>query len=465
LAAFPLLAGLDIGTTSVKALLMTVDGEEVAIGRAPTTWTLTDSGTEADPEQFVLAAKHALADALEQAPNATIASLGISSMAESGVLVDGHDQPLAPVIAWHDDRDISQLDALKSELGGRTFSETTGLPLWTQWSLTKHRWLRDHLPDAKRTVRRYNIAEWVVRRLGGDSASELSLASRTGWLRLQDKLPWTEALEWSGAPSGVLGALVTAGTRLGAVTAPDVPEALRGAALTVAGHDHQAAVIGLGAFGEGDEVDSCGTAEAILRSVAPGLSSTAIRALTDHGITVGWHAVRDRLCLLGATQGGLILQNVLAHLCVGRASISSLDETALAADPDASTIQVGRDMHDLSYAGSTSPGDVWAAATMLVTRQVREISEAITDAVGPRRDLIVTGGWSNSDALMRAKASLLGDLSRVHVREAGSRGAALLGGVAAELYAGYQDFPVPARVPFKPPLGTRDGPLPTPTND
>lgn len=439
MSAMPLLAGLDVGTTSVKALLMTIDGDEMAVARAPTTWVSTDAGTEADPEQFVAAAKQALADALAPAPDAKVSGLGVASMAESGVLVDGRDRPLAPVIASHDDRDVSQLETLASDLGARRFSETTGLPLWTQWSLTKHRWLRDHYPETAGAVRRYNIAEWVVRRLGGESASELSLASRTGWLQLRDGRPWTEALAWSGAPDGVLGSLVTAGAPLGNVTAPDVPEGLRRATLTVAGHDHQAAAIGLGAFADGDEVDSCGTAEAILRTVLPGLPSTAILTLTEHGVTVGQHAVRNRLCLLGATQGGLVLQNVLAHL----------GDRARLARP------VLRRLHPA--------GAVWAAATILVTRQVREISDAITDAAGPRRDLVVTIGWSNSAAVMRAKSTMLGAVSRVHVQEAGCRGGALLAGLASATYAGYSDFPPPVRVAFDPSGdGQRDIPSPPP---
>ena len=103
-------------------------------------------------------------------------------------------------------------------------------------------------------------------------------------------------------------ALVTAGTPLGRVSADAGLPRLTGAVLTVAGHDHQAAVIGAGADGPGDELDSCGTAEALVRTVAPGLSPRVVAELAECGITTGWHAVADNWCLLGATQGGLALQ-------------------------------------------------------------------------------------------------------------------------------------------------------------
>lgn len=434
-----LLGGLDVGTTSVKAVLMTPEGVEVAHGRAPTVWADTADGVEADPHAMVAAALAALTDALEAVPNATVTALGVASMAEAGVLVGRDDQPLAPVIAWHDSRDEAQLADLIEQLGGQRFSLTTGLPLWTQWSLTKHRWLYDHAPATRDAVRRYNIAEWVVRRLGGQPATELSLASRTGWLELATGKPWDAALDWAKATPNMLGELVSAGTPMGSVPNDHAIGALRGATLTVAGHDHQAAVIGAGAFGDNDELDSCGTAEALLRTIAPRLPDAAIASLTAAGVTVGWHAVQDRWCVLGATQGGLALQRVMAHLGVERDGLVELDHAAAEANPGAATVTLTEDVP--RYAGSEEPGDVWRAAVDAVTDQARELSDAISAATGPRGDLVVTGGWANSTALMAAKATALGPLWRTGAGEAGARGAALLAGRANGTYPSYGDMP------------------------
>lgn len=436
-----LLAGLDVGTTSVKAILMTADGTEVAYGRAPTVWSTTKDGVEADPYAIADAAIHALSEALSGAPGATVSAVGVASMAEAGVLVGQDDTPLAPVIAWHDSRDTAQLSDLDEQIGGATFSLRTGLPLWTQWSLTKHRWLAENAPQTHAAVRRYNIAEWVVRQLGGQPATELSLASRTGWLDLKTGQPWDESLDWSRASTSMLGDLVSAGTPLGKAAADHPFQALRGAILTVAGHDHQAAVIGAGAFGDNDELDSCGTAEALLRTIAPRLPDTAITALTDAGVTIGWHAVRDRWCVLGATQGGLILQQVMAHLGQNREALATLDDAARAARSGAASVTVAADGEPPEYSGSSAPGDVWKAATEMVTQQARALSDVISDATGPRGDLVVTGGWSHSAALMAAKSAALGPLTRTTAEEAGARGAALVAGLAHGTYASYGDMP------------------------
>jgi sugar (pentulose or hexulose) kinase len=66
----------------------------------------------------------------------------------------------------------------------------------------------------------------------------------------------------------------------------------------------------------------------------------------------------------------------------------------------------------------------------------------MTSVVGPHRNMVVTGGWSRSAALMEAKQRAFGTIRRSAVEEAGARGAALLAGLAAGTYAGVADFPV-----------------------
>ena len=49
-------------------------------------------------------------------------------MAETGALIDAHDEPVAPAIAWHDRRGGDEAATLGRELGDERFSVTTGLP-------------------------------------------------------------------------------------------------------------------------------------------------------------------------------------------------------------------------------------------------------------------------------------------------------------------------------------------------
>ena len=121
---------------------------------------------------------------------------------------------------------------------------------------------------------------------------------------------------------------MTAGAALGSVSADAGMPALTGAVLTVAGHDHQAAAIGAGATGAGDELDSCGTAEALVRTIPAGLRAGPVREMTAAGVTVGWHALPGYWCLLGATESGLDMQRFLDEEGVGREEMPALDSPA-----------------------------------------------------------------------------------------------------------------------------------------
>ncbi|WP_199853038.1 L-fuculokinase [Plantactinospora sp. BC1] len=441
--AAPLLVGLDVGTTASKAVVFTEAGEPLSQASVPTPWTTTRTGAELDATALFGAAVEALAGALAAAPPGPVAGLGVASMGESGVLLDRSGEPVGPVVAWHDTRDGTELTDLHARIGSETFARTTGLPLRHQWALTKHRWLRTHHPETRNAVRRLNIAEWVVRRLGGAEATEQSLASRTGWLRLDRRDWWPEALEWSGAHASLMPEVVTAGTALGTVEAGTGPDRLTGATLTVCGHDHQVAAIGAGAVRPGDELDSCGTAEALVRSVPPGLPPETVAGLVTAGVTVGWHALAGRWCLLGATTGGLVLQRVLAGLGLDRADLTRLDTLAARVEPGRVEVRITDEGRSVVVpAGQpVEPAQIWRAALETVTDEIGAIHDAMTGYSGDHREIVAVGGWSRSETLMAVKARRLGPVRRSPVVEAGARGAALLAGLAAGVYGGVHEFP------------------------
>jgi sugar (pentulose or hexulose) kinase len=133
---------------------------------------------------------------------------------------------------------------------------------------------------------------------------------------------------------------------------------------------------------------------------------------------------------------------------VDRDGLAGLDRAALSGRPGASVVSVPDGPEAPRAEGSDAPGDVWRAATELVTAQARAVSTTITAAAGPRRELVVTGGWSHSASLMAAKAAALGPLWRTTAGEAGARGAALLAGLADGTYASYGAMPQAPRTVF-----------------
>jgi sugar (pentulose or hexulose) kinase len=429
-----LLLGLDVGTTAIKAAVIDARGRELSHGRAPTPWRELRTGAEIDPDAFVACALRAAAAALEGAPDGELAGIGIASMAETGVLIDRAGRPVVPSIAWHDERGREQARRLAADLGERTFNERTGLPASELCTLTKYRWMRDNLPEAARGVRWLNVGEWIARALGGDEAAELSLASRTGFYDLHARAPWDAALAWADAPAGMMPDAVPAGTPLGRANG-DVLARLRGAVLTVGGHDHLAAAVGAGAAGEGDVLDSSGTAEAFVRATAP-LTPDRVASAVASGISVGWHAVDGRHALLGAVWSGSALSRVLALLGVAPEEREALEAAAIVAAPDGLTVS-GLDGEHLTISGigrQVSPASAYRAALEAVGAAGADVLDRMAAVAGPLERLVVTGGWAAGEAGRAVKQAWLGPFEHSAAISTGARGAALAAGRAAGMW-------------------------------
>jgi len=442
-----LLMGIDVGTTSCKAAVVTLDGQEVAHGRRSTPWTSVSTGAEVGPLALAEASAGAAHHALAESPDGLVRGIGVCSMGETGVMLDDRGEPLAPGIAWHDSRGGPEAERLARDLGALAFTRHTGLPVASTWTAPKFAALAAARPEVATGRRWLSIAEWVVRWLGGEEVAELSLASRTGFLDVPNRSWWSDALEWAGLSLDVVPPLVEAGMPAGRVTR--VRE-LEGALLTVAGHDHPCATVGAGAFGPTDVLDSCGTAEAVLRSLEPPMSSDAIVDASERGMNVGRHVVPERLLLLGSFKAGMALRRFLRLLGVGDAGAGrdELDRLALEARSGGlEVLDIAEDVHRIAGIDTdATSGALWRAALEAAGRETARIVAELATVAGRHDRVVVTGGWTRSEAYRAIKREAIGPFEVPEVAEAGARGAALFGGLAAGLFESVDAFPAPATV-------------------
>ncbi len=437
----PLLVGIDVGTSACKAVVLTADGAERSRGVGATRWTaLPPDGAEAQPEALLSAALDAARQALDGAPSGRVAGVGVASMAETGVLLDAAGRPLLPAIAWNDQRGAHDAVAMAQQLGADEVARRTGLAVGPKPTAVKYRWLRRHRSQVAAGRRWLSVAEWIVHAMGGEAVAEPSLGSRTGWLDLDRCAWWPESLAWSGIAPEMLPELRQAGEPAGRVRGG--LGRLAGAVLTVAGHDHQAAAVGVAATGPGDVLDSCGTAEAFLRAVPP-VSATVRQRAVASGLSVGRHVLPGRMAVIGGLRCGDRLRRVLEVLDV--VDRERLDASAGAADPPVPALSVEDLDRLVEDPGSQlgSPAGLWRAAAEAVARHGAEVLERLEALTGPRQRLVVVGGWARCTPLLAAKEALLGSLIRPAVAEPGARGAALFAGVAAGVFADVAAVPTP----------------------
>lgn len=458
-----LLIGIDLGTTVTKAAVVGLDGQELAWGKAPTPWHDVGAGAETAPADLLGGALQAAAAALEAAPPGRVLGLGVTSMAETVVFLGNDGRPVGRSIAWHDDRGDDEARDLVETFGSTGFSARTGLPPSHVCTLVKLAWLAAH--EALPGARAMNIADWVVHALGAEQASEASLASRTGALSLAGRQWWAEGLQWARVPADLFPPVAQAGQALGHVrrgNLADLPSSwprpddaagrellgrLESASLASAGHDHLCVAAGAGAIGTHQILDSCGTAEAFVRRVAP-LEGRAVSDIVQAGLNIGWHTVPGSYALMAGQSLGLLLERVARLLgMTGSQALTALDQAATAVPPGTLRVLQEEAYGLPSIAGigpDASPAALWSAALAAAASGALDILSAMKSVAGPAEELVLSGGWSHFAGLLRDRQRLSPRLRWPAVTEAGARGAALFGGCAAGVFSGPEAFPTAA---------------------
>ncbi len=439
-ASRALLVGLDVGTTRIKAGLVDLAGHERGHASVPTRWRRLDTGAEADPGDFLHSVRQVLTELLAAAPPGEILGIGVTSMAETAVLLDAAGRAMGPAIAWFDRRAAAEHRQMSADLSAAEIGRRTGLAPGQIPTIATLRWLARQYPALGQARRVLSVAEWVVYGLGGSAAAEASLASRTGALSVAERDWWPDAVGWAGLASSVFPEIRAAGASWGRVSGQAAAAGLgrlAGAVLTVAGHDHLVASVGSGVADRRQATDSCGTAEALIRPLAADAGVDPAAGIPD-GIATGWHVLPGHYCLLSGLRLGIdfipLLEQLGAPAAHGR---TALDEPVLA-------------MLDGSRSMQLPPAaQRWYAALQEAVHRAAQSLHRLERLGGPIAEVRISGGWAANPVLRRLKAASLPSPVYPDIAEAGTRGAALLAGLAAGAYPAASAFPPP-------PLSPRD---------
>ena len=260
------------------------------------------------------------------------------------------------------------------------------------------------------------------------------MASRTGLFDQQTNSPWIPALDQIGADATLVPELHLAGTSIGQV-GEFAPAELRGAEVTVAGHDHLVGAVGAGATGVTDLYNSCGTADVVLRSVERVLTNEERTTLVARGLSAGRHVIPAATAILGATRSGLVLGRVLAMLGANdrqaRRAIADSWDPQNESEVSVSQPQDWTNEVTISLRGDVSPTDVWASAMAYVLSDTNALVHAADDIAGPHGLATASGGWAQIDGVFRGKLQVMPGLNRFDGEEPGSRGASALAALAA----------------------------------
>ncbi len=439
--------GVDVGTSDSKVLATTPTGTEIATVSAPTVWR-NHSGTftDMDPEVLVRGLFRLLERAVEEAEllvgPVVVSAIAVTGMAEAGVLLDAQGVALHPIIAWFDPRGGAEMAAMPQQVLDE-FCGRTGLPVSSLATIAKLAWMRSQGTEL-RGRQWLNVPEFVVHRLGGARVSEMSLVARTGLLDQESGDLWPEALAAIGADASLVPPLVVAGTPLGRAAGP-APQVVRGAVLTVAGHDHPVAAVGCGTIGADEVFDSFGTAEALVRSMEGTLDRDARERLASAGVNAVHHVLAGRRLLLGGTKAGLLLRRTLDLLGAGgQERRGELDRSACALQDAINSGTAGLDGIRVWGAANddgtlrvdittdrVSPAALWLATVRNGIAEADRCLDLMAAEIGPADAVVVAGGWARMDSIRRAKAESLPNVRFSDRSQAGAFGATMFAAHAA----------------------------------
>ncbi|UTE78164.1 gluconokinase [Rossellomorea sp. KS-H15a] len=311
--------GVDIGTTSTKAVLFNKEGK--AIERHGIEYPLhtpTPGTAEQDPEEIFQAVLKCVKE-VASSTNETISFVSFSSAMHSLILVDENDQPLTPSITWADNRSAAWAEKIKIEMNGMEIYRRTGTPIHPMSPLVKLAWLKDEKPELLGKAAKFiSIKEFVFHRLFGKYVVDYSIASATGMFHLEN-LAWDEeAMKVAGVSKDQLSTPVSTTESLVGLKS-EYTEMLGLPADTpfvVGASDGVLSNLGVNAIEPGVVAVTIGT-------------SGAIRAVTDRPVTdpkgrIFCYALTDKHWVIGGpvNNGGMIFRWVRDELASGEVEVA-----------------------------------------------------------------------------------------------------------------------------------------------
>jgi len=297
--AMELLLGIDIGTTATKAILLNVEGREVASASYKYGLiTPRENWVEQDPEDLWRGVVAVCQTVLKHVKSGDrVLALSISSQGGTTIPVDVNSQPVGNAFSWMDVRAHEKAEQVRKAVGGDRVYEITGWRLGDGLPLLHIRWLRQRAPKIFAAARRFLfVNDFIIHRLTGQFCMDPSDAGITQLYNIAENRWDDDMLKAAGIESDKLSPVRNSGVAVGQLTAKASQETgLPQSVLVVNGaHDQYCAALGAGVTKLGDVMLSCGTAWVILCLMERLQLDTEKRlSISPHVIPGKWGALKS----------------------------------------------------------------------------------------------------------------------------------------------------------------------------
>ena len=193
----PVLLGLDIGTSGIRAALFDESGREIAGSSIRSDHiSVASEGASFDAEILLEQVVTTLSAVLTNIPETvtSIEYIAISCFWHSLMGVDERGYATTPVLGWADSRAIAEMYQLRSEFDEVVIHARTGCRFHPSYWPAKLRWLRSEQPEVFSATKLWlSFADYLAYQLFGEPVTSVSMASGTGLLN-QVTCAWDEEL-------------------------------------------------------------------------------------------------------------------------------------------------------------------------------------------------------------------------------------------------------------------------------
>jgi erythritol kinase len=160
----PLILAVDVGTTSIKAGVVSADGHLGVLRRHPMVYHLVQPPAfEVDMDMLAAATLKVMKECVTATEDASfIVAIAVTALGDGVWPLDRTHRPAAPALIWRDSRSNEVLQRWRREGRLAAVAEVTGTYPTTAHQTTQMAWLKVHLSERVASIRHLFFAEdWI----------------------------------------------------------------------------------------------------------------------------------------------------------------------------------------------------------------------------------------------------------------------------------------------------------------
>lgn len=247
--------GVDLGTSSIKLLLMDQEGDiKNIVTREYPLFFPQPGWSEQNPEDWYTGFVDGMNELTRDCDKSTIDGISFSGQMHGMVILDEDDKVIRPAILWNDGRTQAECDYLNNQIGKDKISEYTGNMALTGFTAPKLLWVKNNEPENFAKIKKVMLPkDYIAYRLSGVHCTDVSDASGMLLLDVKNKCWSKEMIEIIGLKEEQLAKVYESYEVVGTLTESvakqlGLPENVK---VIAGGGDQAVAAVGTGTVGHG----------------------------------------------------------------------------------------------------------------------------------------------------------------------------------------------------------------------